>query len=110
MGNVLEELILQFEDQYKLAHHIPGRFRVKFNMSVISNPWIWKLSSQKIDEIKNLVPGFTKIRINLWAKSLIVEYDRTRISPELIDELFSVSNNDRRKQIIEELSESSSMN
>ncbi len=88
---------------FTIAHHIPGRMRVKFDASVISNPIIKDFLSKNnnsMDTIYTIIPGAESIRLNLWACSIIIEYDKTRIKPELIKELFTTDDADRIKAII----------
>ncbi|MBL0731968.1 MAG: hypothetical protein JJW03_03845, partial [Desulfosarcina sp.] len=39
---------------------------------------------------------------NLWARSLVVEYDKTHIKPELIKELFITDDANRIKAIVDD--------
>ena len=97
-----------FQDLRKhltIAHHIPGRMRVKFDASIISNPIVKEFinkNNNAIDKIYSIIPGAESIRFNLWARSIVVEYDKTHIKPELIKELFTTSDVKRIKAIVDD--------
>ena len=97
-----------FEDIRKhltIAHHIPGRIRLKFAASIISNPEVKKIinkNNNKVDQIYSIIPGIKNTTVNILARSMVVEYDHTVIEPEVIKELLETNNAERIKTIINE--------
>ena len=65
-----------------VAHHIPGRIRLKFNPEIRHH----SLASA----LAHLARGATetpaaRTRLNLLAHSLVIEYDAARIAPDDVD-------------------------
>ena len=97
-----------FEDIRKhltIVHHIPGRIRLKFGASIISNPYVKKninKNNNTLEQIYSIVPGIKNTKVNILARSMVVEYDHAVIEPEVIKELFETNNAERIKTIINE--------
>jgi hypothetical protein len=91
-------LVSEFGTRIVLVHHIPGRFRIKFDFFLAFHPEI-----QKLGDLSKTLPGITQVRMNIWARSLIVEYDKNLYSPALIDELFTSHDQSRKQEIIRQL-------
>ena len=66
----------------RVAHHIPGRIRLKFDADIRHHP-----AAQALVEAAGHATDFpvATIRLNLPARSLVIEYDTARIAPEDID-------------------------
>ncbi len=98
-----------FEDLRRhivIAHNIPGRIRFRFNALIALNPRIKKFIGKNNNFLKNIdskFRGVKKIRTNIPARSIVLEYDRSIINPSLITELFITCDPDRAKAIIDEL-------
>lgn len=78
--------LIQLRKQVCIAHHIPGRIRLRFNSGVIG-----QLTSFPLGEIKTLVdqfPALTHYKLNLATRSLLLEYNHNHISPQLLDAVF----------------------
>ena len=84
----------------QIAHHVPGRIRLKFDPSLANHPGAGDLlnSKEKLTGIKN-------IRMNPAARSVVIEYDEQVIRPDYIQELFTIRDPDRFHAIIDELAE-----
>ncbi len=97
------DLFQDLRRHFTIIHHIPGRMRIKFDAKIIANPVIKKFINKENDSLNtiySIIPGAKKIRFNLWARSIIVEYDKTYIKPELIKELFITDDTNRIKAIV----------
>ena len=98
-----------FEDLRRhvvIAHNIPGRIRFKFNAVIALNPRVKKNIGKNNDFLENIdseFRGVKKIRTNIPARSIVLEYDESIINPSLITELFTTGDLDRAKVIIDEL-------
>jgi hypothetical protein len=62
----------------EIAHHIPGRIRLR-----ISSSGIESLQGIDLASHVNQIPGILSVRVNPLALSAIVEYDPERLDPEL---------------------------
>ncbi|CAM3059976.1 HMA2 domain-containing protein [Moritella viscosa] len=72
-----------------LAHHIPGRIRLKYKMGIMTH-----LVTIKVTDIEQAladIPAFKNYKINSDTGSILVEYDAGIIKPEFINQLFSES-------------------
>ncbi|MFW5734723.1 MAG: hypothetical protein ACOCWR_06655 [Oceanidesulfovibrio sp.] len=66
-----------------IAHHVPGRLRLKFDPAIRNDPRF-----KALHETESPFPGVRATRINLMARSMVIEYD-TRIPQQDIAVLFS---------------------
>jgi len=99
------DLFQDLRRHFTIVHHVPGRMRIKFDSSIISNPVVKKIINKKknsLNRIYSIIPGAEKIRLNLWARSIVVEYNKTHIKPELIKELFITEDINRIKAIVDD--------
>ncbi|QUM83029.1 cation transporter [Moritella sp. 5] len=72
-----------------LAHHIPGRIRLKYKMGIMAH-----LVTIKVTDIEQAladIPAFKNYKINSDTGSILIEYDAGIIKPEFINQLFSES-------------------
>ena len=86
----------------EVKHHIPGRIRIVFHGSLLTHP-----ETRRFKDMKDDLPAAVKnVRINLLARSLVIEYDTRNIAPELLEELMTVVDDARAAEIAERLNES----
>ncbi len=70
----------------ELAHHIPGRLRLRFTNRLIAG-----LSQSKLSSLEELCGPDQCLRsytLNTTTGSLLLEYDAKRLSPALLEQLF----------------------
>ncbi len=74
----LIEGLLRIASNIKIAHHIPGRIRLKASLSGLN-------SVQEIDikKIVGSIPGILSVRINPFGMSAIIEYDQEQLPCDL---------------------------
>lgn len=81
---------LELRQLISIAHHVPGRIRLKFDLGVLGHPVVKTLSSLTGEGKASLKEaGFVDSRLNLPARSLVLEYNPERISPQVLDAFFS---------------------
>jgi len=71
----------------EIAHHIPGRVRLKILLSGFA-------VARKLD-LKGLtksIPGVLKLRLNLFARSIVIDYDQEKLSPRLWEDISRLRN------------------
>lgn len=83
----------------EIKHHIPGRMRIKFDQAIRKDSQAMALANQQTGPL----PGVTKVRTNLLARSVVIEYDPQRISPDLLEELATTKDGTRAADIAEQL-------
>jgi hypothetical protein len=94
------EALKELQQYLHVAHHVPGRLRIKFDAALAGHP-----QAGDILNPHNPTPGIRNIRLNIGARSVIIEYDQERIQPELLQELLTSKEPSRIQQIINELAE-----
>jgi hypothetical protein len=62
----------------RIAHHQPGRIRLKIFQSALN-----VLNTSDIGDFVESIPGILDYRVNLWAKSIVINYDGTRLPFDL---------------------------
>lgn len=60
----------------KIAHHIPGRVRLKIDAAILKNPTVKDLDSEAILQQLGQIRGIHRIQINKLARSCTIEYDK----------------------------------
>jgi hypothetical protein len=82
LKNKVIRTLLDIVPHLKIAHHIPGRIRLR-----ISSSGIESLQGVDLGDHVNQIPGILSVRVNPLALSAIVEYDPERLDPELWEAL-----------------------
>lgn len=70
-----------------IAHHIPGRLRVKLTCDGSALPP--NVDAQALLERLRATPGIRKVSVNLMARSCTVHYDAGEIAPEAWGDLIA---------------------
>ncbi|MDL1959419.1 MAG: hypothetical protein LWX01_05315 [Deltaproteobacteria bacterium] len=82
MKNKVIRTLLDIVPHLEIAHHIPGRIRLR-----ISSSGIESLLGMDLASHVNQIPGILDVRVNALALSAIVEYDPERLDPKLWEAL-----------------------
>ena len=90
----LEELFT-LAPHLEIAHHIPGRIRLRIRLTGLS-----ALSRVDLQDIASAIPGIHSVRVNAAARSAVIEYDSTQISPDTWNKLGQLGSNPELKQEI----------
>mgnify|MGYP006286832113 CR=1 FL=1 len=98
---LVNSLAMEVGNRLFLVHHVPGRLRIKFDPSLAEHP-----DSKQAKELFPKLHAFEVLKINRWAKSALISYDVSAVSPALIDELFAVSDPEQRQGILRQIKES----
>ena len=70
--------IIQLAPHAEICHHIPGRIRLKMSLAALG-----QLDAAMISRTIRAVPGVIKQRVNLHARSMVIDYDRKLIPYDL---------------------------
>ncbi|KJS43039.1 MAG: hypothetical protein VR70_03030 [Rhodospirillaceae bacterium BRH_c57] len=98
-----EVLLAQFATRLQIAHHIPGRVRLKLTKGSAA------ISTSLIEQAKlfaravNDVPGIRSVAINILAQSCLVEYDTALIAPSAWPDLVSGTRSPAADSLLEAL-------
>ncbi|MHC1728213.1 MAG: HMA2 domain-containing protein [Syntrophobacteraceae bacterium] len=80
-----------------IVHHIPGRIRLRISLAGAAIA-----AGIDLDELGSRVPGIRGIRVNALVGSVVIEYDRHRLPPDLWEDLAGISGNPEAACEIEE--------
>jgi len=89
-----EELIDTFLDHLRyllVAHHVPGRIRIKATWSGARK--LAEVEPQRIETVIGMIPGIIGYRVNARALSVVVEYDIAVLPFELWQDVSSLGEN-----------------
>jgi hypothetical protein len=102
MGNennaLLTSMAREIGHRIRLAHHVPGRVRIKFDPSLARHP--------QREALENWLPelhAFSLLDFSPWSTSALIGYDASTIPPRLVDELFSSPDLERKKSILNQI-------
>lgn len=77
-----------------MVHHIKGRMRLKINPSIVKDP-----VNKKLKEISCELPGVINTRINMMARSVVLQYDPDIISSQELETLVTTKDD----SVVEEI-------
>lgn len=92
--------IIALRDCLTVAHHVPGRIRIRFSLALLARPEARTLMSASNDG--RGVPGFRGMRLNAAARSVVIEYDPAVIPPDKLDEALTTGDRSRLAGLVEE--------
>jgi len=88
--------LLDLVPHLEIAHHIPGRIRLR-----ISSSGIESLHGVDLANHVNQIPGILSVRVNALALSAVVEYDPERLDPGLLEALAELRNRpEQTKEVV----------
>lgn len=93
----------------EVAHHVPGRLRLKFSPTIVAAPGAADLArwAQRQKNGNHGYPdGLVNLRLNLAARSLIIEYNRKLVSPKILEELFRTQDKALMHDLVNQLADS----
>lgn len=64
-----------------VKHHLPGRLRLQFDKAILTDPEALEMTKSAPD----MPAAVTKSSINMFSKSVLLEYDTGAIAPELLE-------------------------
>jgi allophanate hydrolase subunit 1 len=93
------ESIAKLRRYLSVKHHIPGRIRIGFSPKLAMNKQALALAKDQ----RELPPGVHNARLNMQARSVVIEYDPERIDPEILQELASTKDDRKAQALVEKL-------
>jgi hypothetical protein len=93
----LAQAIICLAPHEEIAHHVPGRIRLKILPS--------GLEAAKSINVQNMIesiPGVLVTRLNFLARSLVIEYDKDRLPYDLWESLGQLRNHPELTQEVAE--------
>ena len=98
--------LIKLREYLSIAHHIPGRIRLKIKSTLLADPQALKLAgSVDFSSWGNGSRAIINTRFNPGAGSLVVDYEPGLLEPDLIAELFSSPDGNRVAELVEQLAD-----
>ncbi len=94
-------LLMDCRDYLSVAHHIPGRLRLRFSLAVLADPRAMDLLASA--RAACLPPALRGVRVNAPARSVVIEYDPAVIAPDLLEEALTTQDKGRFRILAEQL-------
>ena len=96
----VDDYLIFLLGEVEIVHHIPGRIRLKFNSSILAG--LPKLNGIKkwIQERADQVSAVKDIRLNLFAGSVVIQYDTGLLSPDFWHEVVEEKDVERLKEVV----------
>ena len=82
---------LDLRRHLKIAHHIPGRIRLRVGASVFKD--LGKVDTQVFDKILGAIEGIRDVRVNVAAGSVVIAYTPTVIQSSWWETLLKADDN-----------------
>ena len=99
LKNKVVRTLLDIVPHLEIAHHIPGRIRLRISFSGIGS-----LQGVDLGDQVNQIPGILSVRVNALALSAVVEYDPERLDPGLWEALGGLKNRqEQTKDVVDRL-------
>jgi len=99
LRNKVIQTLLDIVPYLEIAHHIPGRIRLRISFSGIGS-----LQGVDLGDQVNQIPGILSTRVNALALSAVVEYDPERLDPGLWEALAGLKDRpEQTKEVVDHL-------
>lgn len=76
----LIDAFIDLRQSVKIAHHIPGRLRLRASLSASMKGH--KLDAKAIEQMLLSLPGVQSVRLNKMSGSSIISYDTSQVAPD----------------------------
>ena len=83
----VDDYLIPLLEEAEIVHHIPGRIRLRFNHSIVSKLPKVNGIEKEIQKLANEIEAIKNIRLNLFAGSVVVQYDTDLLSPDFWQEV-----------------------
>jgi len=95
LKNKVIQTLLDIVPHLEIAHHIPGRIRLRISFSGIES-----LQGVDLGDHVNQIPGILSVRVNALALSAVVEYDPERLAPGLWEALAGLKDRPEQTKLV----------
>ncbi|MCK5244552.1 MAG: hypothetical protein KAJ90_04710 [Desulfobacterales bacterium] len=94
----VSDYLVPLLEEAEIAHHIPGRIRLRFNHSILAKLPNLNGLEKEILRIGDQVKAFNDIRLNLHAGSVTIQYDTNLLPPDFWEEAVGEQDVERLRQ------------
>ena len=93
-------LLMSLRQYLTIKHHVPGRIRIKFGLKMLADPRVQTLKTEMVD--KKTPSCIKEIKLNMFTRSLIIEYDPGIVEPEKLQEALTTKDEARFQELAAE--------
>ena len=93
------EKIAQLRKYLSVKHSLPGRLRVSFSKKILTD----KIALSLIDSGLDFPKAVTNTKLNMFSRSLLIEYDVKRVSQCLLEGLVNAKTDEEAGQYVAKL-------
>ena len=94
---LLIDRLIDLAGQAEIAHHIPGRIRLKVKL-----PGLFLAQDLEVSDLMKYFIGILDARANVAARSIVISYDERVISPDLWERLVMAKNHPSLREAVKE--------
>ncbi len=91
--------LLTFKPYFSVKQHIPGRLRLKFSLKILDLPEAKSILQEK----KEIPEELGRVRLNKFARSLIIEYSPNKLPFEMLENLLNATTPEDGEQALNQL-------
>ena len=91
--------VVKLRKYLSVKHHIPGRIRISFDKSIITDPEALAL----VKSAPDMPEAVKKTSVNIFSKSVVIEYDAKKVPPELLEELVNAPTDEEAESALKRL-------
>ena len=99
----VEDYLIPLLEEAEIAHHIPGRIRLRFNHSILAKLPGLNGIDKEIQKIAGQIEAIKGIRLNLHAGSVVVQYDTELLPPDFWEEVVGEKDIERLREVASKL-------
>ena len=77
----IDDYLIPLLEETEIAHHIPGRIRLRFNNTILTMLPKPNGIDKEIQKIADQIEAIKDVRLNLYAGSVVVQYDTDLLPP-----------------------------
>lgn len=87
---------MEIRSLISVAHHVPGRLRLKLDPSIRRHP-----EAENLRDLEKRDAGILGARLNPMARSLVIDYDPKRVSHKALHEFLTSPDAERVAELAE---------
>jgi len=96
-------ILMDLRQHLTIKHHVAGRIRIKFGLKLLADPRAQALKEET--DGKTPPPCIKDTKVNLFTRTVIIEYDPELVEPEKLHEALTTEDEARFRELAAELEE-----
>jgi len=103
LPDVDRDMVVSLRKYVAIVSHVQGRARLKISMDILRHPLLQEISKFKEEEViaaAKKVRGVVDVRLNMMARSLVVQYDPNEIEPSDLKDFLETKEDSMAKLLL----------